>query len=33
LAAANAVGSLIACLIAVWLGHMAAQAITSLKGP
>lgn len=33
LAAANAVGSLIACLIAVWLGHVAAQAITSLKGP
>lgn len=33
LAAANAVGSLIACLIAVWLGHLAAQAINSLKGP
>lgn len=31
-AAANAAGSLIACLIAVWLGHMAAQAINSLKG-
>jgi fluoride exporter len=33
LAAVNAVGSLIACLIAVWLGHMAAQTLTSLKGP
>jgi CrcB protein len=31
-AAANAVGSLVACLIAVWLGHLTAQAINSLKG-
>jgi fluoride exporter len=31
-AAANAVGSLVACLIAVWLGHLAAQAVNSLKG-
>lgn len=26
------VGSVIACLIAVWLGHLCAQAINNLKG-
>jgi CrcB protein len=31
MSAANAVGSLVACLIAVWLGHIAAQAISALK--
>jgi hypothetical protein len=31
MSAANAFGSLIACLIAVWLGHIAAQAISALK--
>jgi fluoride exporter len=31
-AGANAVGSFILCLFAVWLGHMAAVAVGSMKG-
>lgn len=31
-AGANAVGSLVLCLVAVWLGHLAAMAVNSLKG-
>jgi CrcB protein len=31
-AGANAVGSLVACLVAVWLGHLAASYINQLKG-
>jgi CrcB protein len=32
-AGANTVGSVIACLIAVWLGHVAAAALNQMKGP
>jgi CrcB protein len=32
LAFANVSGSLVACLTAVWLGHIAATTLTSLKG-
>ena len=31
-AGGNAVGSLIGCLLAVWLGHVAAMALNGLKG-
>ena len=31
-AGANSVGSLVACLVAVWLGHLAAASINQLKG-
>lgn len=31
-AAGNAVGSLVLCLVAVWLGHLAAVFLNSLKG-
>lgn len=31
-AGANAVGSLVLCLVAVWLGHVAALALNSMKG-
>jgi len=31
-AGGNVVGSVILCLIAVWLGHLAAASINSLKG-
>ncbi len=31
-AGANAVLSLVLCLVAVWLGHVAAMAINSMKG-
>lgn len=31
-AGANAVGSLVLCLFAVWLGHLAAMGVNSLKG-
>lgn len=31
-AGANAVGSLVLCLVAVWLGHIAALALNSMKG-
>lgn len=31
-AAGNAVGSLTVCLIAVWLGHLAAAYLNSMKG-
>jgi CrcB protein len=31
-AGANAVGSLICCLVAVWVGHVAGSAVNSLKG-
>jgi CrcB protein len=31
-AAGNAAGSLVLCLIAVWLGHLAAVFLNSLKG-
>jgi fluoride exporter len=30
-AAANVVGTMTACLVAVWLGHVAAQSISSIK--
>ena len=32
-AGANAGGSFVLCLLAVWLGHVAAVATASLKGP
>ncbi|MBI2517165.1 MAG: fluoride efflux transporter CrcB [Opitutae bacterium] len=31
-AGANSVGSLVACLVAVWLGHLAAVFLNQLKG-
>ena len=31
-ACGNAVGSLVACLVAVWLGHLAAAYLNQLKG-
>jgi CrcB protein len=31
-AGANTVGSVVACLVAVWLGHLAASYINQLKG-
>jgi len=31
-AGGNVVGSVIACLVAVWLGHLAGSAINSMKG-
>jgi CrcB protein len=31
-AGANSVGTLVACLVAVWLGHLAAASINQLKG-
>lgn len=31
-AGGNTVGSVVACLIAVWLGHICAQAFNQLKG-
>ena len=31
-AGANTVGSVVACLVAVWLGHLAAAALNQLKG-
>lgn len=31
-AAGNAIGSLVLCLVAVWLGHLAAVFLNSLKG-
>lgn len=31
-AGANSVGSLVACLLAVWLGHVAAASLNNLKG-
>ena len=31
-AGANTVGSVVACLIAVWLGHLAASALNQMKG-
>lgn len=31
-AGANTIGSVVACLIAVWLGHLAAAALHQLKG-
>lgn len=31
-AGANSVGSLVACLVAVWLGHLAALSLNQLKG-
>ena len=31
-AGGNAVGSLVACLVAVWLGHLAAAYLNQLKG-
>ncbi|OIR15001.1 putative fluoride ion transporter CrcB [mine drainage metagenome] len=31
-AGANAAGSLVLCLVAVWLGHVAALAFNSMKG-
>ncbi len=31
-AGGNAVGSLVCCLIAVWLGHVAAMGLNALKG-
>ena len=31
-AGANIVGSVVLCLLAVWLGHMAGLAVNSLKG-
>jgi CrcB protein len=31
-AGANTVGSVAACLIAVWLGHLAASALNQMKG-
>jgi CrcB protein len=31
-AGGNAVGSLVLCLLAVWLGHIAAVSLNSLKG-
>lgn len=31
-AGANSVGSLVACLVAVWLGHLAAAYLNHLKG-
>jgi CrcB protein len=31
-AGANAVGSLVLCLLAVWLGHLAAISVNSIKG-
>lgn len=32
-AGANSVGSLVLCLVAVWLGHLAAVALNAAKGP
>jgi fluoride exporter len=32
-AGGNTVGSVIACLVAVWLGHLAAAYLNQLKGP
>ncbi len=32
-AGANTVGSVVTCLIAVWLGHLAAASLNQLKGP
>ena len=32
-AGGNTVGSLVACLVAVWLGHLAAAYLNQLKGP
>lgn len=32
-AGGNAVGSLVLCLLAVWLGHFAAASLNALKGP
>ena len=32
-AGANTVGSVVACLVAVWLGHLAASALNQMKGP
>jgi CrcB protein len=31
-AGANTVGSVVACLIAVWFGHLAASALNQMKG-
>ena len=31
-AGANTVGSVIACLVAVWLGHLAAASLNQMKG-
>lgn len=31
-AGANTVGSVVACLVAVWLGHLAATALNQMKG-
>mgnify|MGYP001549210207 FL=1 len=31
-AGANTVGSVVACLVAVWLGHLAASALNQMKG-
>jgi CrcB protein len=31
-AGANVVGSVVLCLIAVWLGHLLAAGINSMKG-
>ncbi len=32
-AGGNVVGSVTLCLLAVWLGHLAAASINSMKGP
>lgn len=32
-AGANTVGSVVACLVAVWLGHLAASSLNQMKGP
>jgi CrcB protein len=32
-AGANTVGSVVACLIAVWVGHIAAAYLNQMKGP
>lgn len=32
-AGANSVASVVACLVAVWLGHLAANSLNQLKGP
>ena len=33
LAGANATGTFVLCFVAVWLGHVVAMAVNSLKGP